>query len=263
MSPHFTVRSFIGSHDKNWGDPQFFHHSSIEITAVLEGSGYFRWENRRSTIEAGQVILIPAHLPHLFHALSPIRFGVLLIDSVPQEIKSVFDKLVVENTPRIISLSELDKTQYESLFQQWLRIAFASLKEPTQTRLVWIQVLLLFLFEHAYVSQGTLSVTQIADFIRQNLSLNIQISDLARLAGLSEEGFRKRFSKMYGTTPKSFQQMCRLTEARWLLNTSEKDMQAIAKTVGFSQLHAFSSWFKRLEGVSPSAWRKQQRLYHE
>jgi len=68
--------------------------------------------------------------------------------------------------------------------------------------------------------------------------------------------------KVHGMTPKQYQQMSKMTEAKWLLSSSDKDMQAIAEAIGFEQLHSFSTWFKKLEGSSPTEWRKAQRLFH-
>jgi len=262
MNTELKVRSFIGTHDKDWEDPQFFRHDSLEITVVLEGSGLFRSENDECTIHTGQIILLPSDVLHSFHAITPIRFGVLLIDGLRGEGKRLFDQLLPNQAPRIISLSRLDLEQYDLLFRQWLRTAHSPLKEPVSNYRAWIQILLLFIYEHSHSNQQALSVYHIADFIRENVQTGISIAELAKLAGLSEDGLRKRFFKIYGMTPKHYQQMCRLSEAKWLLNASDKDMQEIAEAIGFVHLHSFSSWFKESEGVSPTEWRRLQRLYH-
>ncbi|MBP1990547.1 AraC family transcriptional regulator [Paenibacillus eucommiae] len=263
MADTFQVRSFIGTHDKDWEDPRFFQHKSLELATVLEGRGLFRWNREVHTIEAGQTVVIPPHVPHSFHASAPIRFGVLLLSNLPAEYLSLFNSLLEgKNCPEIITLSQMDKEQYESLFRQWLRVMSSSLKKPVKTYLAWVQVLLLFFTEHSQKTEQALSITHIADYLRKHLQHGILISDLAVMAGLSEEGLRKRFHKVYQMTPKQFQHACRLAEAKWLLSSTDKDMQAIAEAIGFSQLHSFSNWFKKQEGTAPSEWRKSQRLYH-
>ncbi|MEC0227601.1 helix-turn-helix domain-containing protein [Paenibacillus alba] len=262
MYQPLQIRSFIGTHDKDWEDPSFFRHDSLEITVILEGRGLFRYQDRQFDVDTGQVVLIPSDFPHSFHAVTAIRFGVLLMDGLPMGTRVWFDKLITGNVPRIISLSRLDREQYELLFRQWLRIYSAPLKEREENYLTWIQVLSLFIYEHSQSEQQALSITYAADYIRQNLQRGIQISDLAQIAGLSEEGFRKQFHKVYGMTPKRYQQKSKLTEAKWLLSSSDKDMQSISELIGFSGLHAFSGWFKKLEGQSPTEWKKLQRMYH-
>lgn len=210
-----------------------------------------------------KLFLYLLNVPHSFHARSPIRFGVLLIAGLPLESQINFNVLIQGGSPTIITLSQMDQELYEALFRQWLRVITSSLKEPEKSYQAWIQVLLLFLYERSRYNRLAISVRHAADYITQHLQLNLHISDLASLAGLSEEGFRKRFYKVYGMTPKQFHQMKRLDEAKWLLSASDKDMQFIADSLGFSYLPSFSTWFKKLEGTSPTEWRKEQRLYHQ
>lgn len=257
------IRSFIGTHDQDWEDERQWRHPNLEITVILEGSGIFRREDDQRTVNAGHVVLIPPNVPHSFHAVTPIRFGVLLIQDLPTATGELFDRLITDGLPRIITLSPLDQEHYELLFREWLRAFASTLKERERNYLAWIEILLLFLNEHSHADQQALSISRIGDYIREHLSNAIQISALADMAGLSEDGFRKRFFKVYEMTPKQYQQVCRLVEAKWLLSSSDKDMQTIANHIGFSQLHSFSLWFKKLEGCPPTEWRNSQRLYHQ
>lgn len=257
-----TIRSFIGTHDQDWEDDQLWTHHELEITMILEGSGRFRLANMEQSVEAGHVVLIPANVPHSFHAVTPIRFGVLLIDKMPAHIQSLFYSMIQGGEPRIIALSRIDRDHYERLFREWLRIRYARLKYPERNYHAWVEILLLFLQEHCYDDHQALSMSTVGDYIREHLEACIPISELALMAGLTEEGFRKKFTKVYGMTPKQYQQMCRLSEAKWLLSSSDKDIQTIANLIGFEQLHSFSLWFKKLEGCPPSEWRASQRLYH-
>jgi AraC-like DNA-binding protein len=259
-----TIRSFIGTHDEHWEDPQFYTHDSVELTAVLTGHGRFRWGQRESLIEPGHIVAIPSGVAHSFHAVSPIRFGVILVDGMSAELQALFETLLEQTCdPNIITLSHLDKQEYEALFRQWLKIASSSLKEPERNASVWLQVLMLFLAERSSKHHQAASIADIADEIRQHPGRPVHIADLAKRAGLTEDGLRKRFYKSFGVSPKRYQQLCRLQEAKWLLSTSDSEIGDIAAGIGFEQLHSFSAWFKKMEGVSPSEWRKTQRLYHE
>lgn len=256
------VRSSIGTHDKDWEDERQWSHQSMEITVILEGNGSFRREDDETIVHAGHVVLIPPNVPHSFHAITPIRFGVLLVQDLPLKTRELFDRLITDGLPRIIILSQLDQEHYELLFREWLQVYSSALKEPARNYVAWIEVLLLFLSEHSHSDQQAISISRIGDYIRQHLNNPIQISALADMAGLSEDGFRKKFYKVYEMTPKQYQQVCRLVEAKWLLSSSDKDMQSIANHIGFSQLHSFSLWFKKLEGCPPTEWRSKERLYH-
>ncbi|VTR63087.1 Uncharacterised protein [Actinobacillus pleuropneumoniae] len=129
------------------------------------------------------MVLIPSEVPHSFHALSPIRFGVLLADRIPSEVKELFDRLIQDGRTRIIALSRLDRDRYERLFREWLRIRSAPLKDPIRNYAVWVELLLLFLNEHAHSDHQALSISFIGDYIRQHIQDPVHVSALAEMSG--------------------------------------------------------------------------------
>ena len=137
-------KSFIGAHDEHWEDDGLRSHQELEITLIMEGSGRFcaRQGSESGIRERGSHSV---RGPHSFHALSPIRFGVLLADRIPSEVKELFDRLIQDGRTRIIALSRLDRDRYERLFREWLRIRSAPLKDPIRNYAVWVELLLLFL----------------------------------------------------------------------------------------------------------------------
>ncbi|MCU6707775.1 AraC family transcriptional regulator [Paenibacillus sp. J5C_2022] len=161
---------------------------------------------------------------------------------------------------RIAALSRIDKERFEGLLRECLREVSYPLKEREVTIVAWLEVLVLFLLEHSQTNVQALTVTKAADYIRENMRSNVQISDLAELSGLSVPSFRRLFEQTYAMSPKQYQQQCRMNEAKWLLTATDKDIQEIALQVGFTRMHSFSQWFKETEGQAPTAWRKHQQM---
>ncbi|MBP1996035.1 helix-turn-helix domain-containing protein [Paenibacillus eucommiae] len=259
MQTEFQIRSFIGSNDKDWQDPGFHSHITLEISILLEGQGVFEWENGKEMLEAGHVILIPSLVSHRFEGIGRSRYGVIHLEGMPTRMTELLQMLVNEKNPTLFALSRLDKDRFEKLFREWLRIKASQLKEKSWNYISWTEVMVLFLLEHSQKDQQALTITKAADYIRENLQQGVQISGMAVLAGLSEAGFRRLFEQIYHMSPKQYQQQCRMAEAKWLLSSSNKDIMEIADQIGFNRLHSFSQWFKQTEGVSPSEWRKMQR----
>lgn len=260
MQASFVTRSSIGTYNEDWHDVGFHRHPTLEISVVLEGRGLFEWTERQAFIETGHVIVIPPELPHRFAAVTKVRFGVFHLKDVPAQLAELLRGFSCGDQPKIFALSRIDKDRYERLFREWLRVKSSSLKNRETTCAAWVAVLVLFLQEHSQTDLQAMTITKAADYIRQNLRHNVHISDLAELAGLTVAGFRRVFERMYHMSPKQYQQQCRMHEAKWLLSATDKDMKEIAEQVGFSRMHSFSQWFKTMEGVSPSVWRKRQQM---
>ncbi|MCC3372272.1 AraC family transcriptional regulator [Cohnella sp. REN36] len=261
MVDQFQIRSFIGMRSDDWADVGFHHHATLEISLLMEGRGVFEWRERKIALQAGHVVIVPARMDHRFEGAGHNRYGVLHLAHIPPAIGKLLQRLAKADRPAVFALSRLDKDRFERLFREWLRIQASPLKEKLRAHLSWAEVLILFLLEHMQTDQQALTITKAADYIRENLQHGVQMSDLAVLTGFSEAGFRRLFEHMYHMSPKRYQQQCRMSEAKWLLSSSEKEIAEIAGQLGFSRLHSFSQWFKRAEGVSPTEWRKLQQVH--
>lgn len=257
--PEFHVRSFVATTNIDWADDGFHQHRTLEISILLEGRGVFEWNDSKLNLEAGQVIIIPPALPHRFEGKQWNRYGVMHLENIPARIMEHLSDFGSGSKPVIIALSRLDKERLEWLFREFLRILSSPLKKQMRTYSAWVEVIVLFLLEHSQSVQHALTITKAADYIRENLSQGVQIADLAALAGLTEAGFRRLFDEIYDMSPKQYLQQCRMVEAKWLLSSSNKELNEIAEQIGFARLHSFSLWFKKVEGIPPSEWRKMQQ----
>jgi AraC-like DNA-binding protein len=254
---HVQVSTAIRDHQNAWEMP-FHRHESYEISAVLDGKGMFQYDEEICSLEAGHVVLIPPNRPHRFWTQGSIRFGVLH-GNFNKEAKELFHSIVTTDRPRILQLSSMDLDMYESLFRNWLRAISQPLREREKVVDTWIRLFLVTLLQNAESRSKPLSILNAADYIRMNLKQVLPMQELAKLSGLSESSFRRLFHETYGVSPKQFLQQSRLTEAKWLLRSSNKSIQHISEQIGFLSIHAFSSWFQKIEGNSPNEWRKLQQ----
>ncbi|WP_417307376.1 GlxA family transcriptional regulator [Devosia sp.] len=76
-------------------------------------------------------------------------------------------------------------------------------------------------------------------------------------SGLTERSFHRRFKKATGQSPLEYVQTLRIEEAKQALETTDTSFDEIAEDVGYSEPSAFRHLFRRLVGVTPSAYRRR------
>jgi AraC-like DNA-binding protein len=81
------------------------------------------------------------------------------------------------------------------------------------------------------------------------------VAELAREAGVSRALLARRFHELVGEPPMSFLTGWRIALAADLLLEPGATVGSVAHEVGYGSAFALSAAFKRVRGVSPSAWR--------
>ncbi|MDF3281095.1 MULTISPECIES: helix-turn-helix domain-containing protein [unclassified Gordonia (in: high G+C Gram-positive bacteria)] len=95
-------------------------------------------------------------------------------------------------------------------------------------------------------------VHQAVRYMRENLTANITVTDLAREVSLSPSAFAHSFRASTGTTPYQYLKRVRLEAAHtMLLSDPAASVSDIARTVGYANASHFISEFKRRFRVTP------------
>ncbi|MFG6300451.1 MULTISPECIES: GlxA family transcriptional regulator [Streptomyces] len=93
-------------------------------------------------------------------------------------------------------------------------------------------------------------------WLRDNLSRDLSLADIAGHAGMSTRTLIRRFRDQTGSTPLQWLHRARVRQAQHLLETTEHSVERIASQVGFGSPTSFRDRFKRTTGVSPHAYRR-------
>ncbi|MBN1556008.1 MAG: helix-turn-helix transcriptional regulator [Phycisphaerae bacterium] len=106
-------------------------------------------------------------------------------------------------------------------------------------------------------SENRRLVDRAIERMREDFARPINVSQLARQAGMSERWFRRIFRDVTGQSPKAYYDALRLDAAAELLQMGQNNLAQIAERLGFSSPFHLSRAFKARHGLSPSAYRKQ------
>jgi AraC-like DNA-binding protein len=97
------------------------------------------------------------------------------------------------------------------------------------------------------------------DTMDRSYAKPLDVPALARVALTSEAHFIRTFKDTFGETPHRYLQRRRLERAMALLRETDRPVTEICLEVGFASLGTFSRTFRRVLGMSPSAYREAWR----
>ncbi len=103
------------------------------------------------------------------------------------------------------------------------------------------------------------SVRSARRFLEHHYSSSITIEQLSRDAALSPYYFIRLFRRVYRQTPHQYLMQQRISRAKELLRNTDLPITEICMSVGFESLGSFSTLFRKVAGVSPSAYRSSVR----
>jgi transcriptional regulator GlxA family with amidase domain len=83
------------------------------------------------------------------------------------------------------------------------------------------------------------------------------VAAMARLSGLPERSFKRRFARATGMSPLAYVHTLRLEESKLVLETTELPIEAVANEVGYEDASFFGRLFRRQVGLTPAQYRKR------
>ncbi len=111
------------------------------------------------------------------------------------------------------------------------------------------------------LSSGRLSQPQlkrVTEYIDEHLAEDLSLAELAGVVSLSPFHFARLFKASVGIAPHQYHIRCRITRAKQRLLEKELSIAQIALVVGFASQSHFNYHFKRLVGLTPTAFTRQQ-----
>lgn len=96
----------------------------------------------------------------------------------------------------------------------------------------------------------------VLNYIEAHYAEKIELSTLARVAGMSPKYFCRFFSEMTGRTPIDYVNYYRIERACYLLANTGESITGVAMCCGFGDVSYFIRIFKKYKGMSPGQYLK-------
>jgi len=244
-------------------------HGEVELIFVLGGRCALSYDLRHYVIKEGDLVFFPPNLPHFMtrvNRATPYRLADWTV--TPDELELMVSGYSPRSGFRFEDTLRVSAPAVE-LREALRRLArYSTLPEPPSA-VALKEVLLtlsLILMRRAITEtredrlNARRSIVEKAErFMSRQRGRPLSLGEVARAVRLSPNYLTSLFRSETGVSLGAHMRKQRVAQAKVMLASTRKSVTQIAYDLRFSDPFAFSRAFKRVEGVSPLAYRRANR----
>lgn len=244
-----TLPSEMDSHDHNY----------TQIVIGLRGEADFEIEGYGNRIGPGKGCIVCSSSAHAFGGvIAQSDILVLNLSSIPSQGQDVIE--------RINQLSRSDTYFYlDGQIQKLIKMLVDEMKLNPDDELLsracndTLMALLQRHIKGMQYQRGTprLDLNTIDHYIERHIAYNISVTQLAGSIYLGESQFHQLFKEQTGVTPHQYILNKRVDMAKKYIEEGRYTLGQVAELTGFSAQSTFTHIFSRLQGISPSQYKKR------
>jgi AraC family transcriptional regulator len=223
---------------------------------VVKGSLALEFDNRTYAIGQDQVAFIDCHQPHFYYAPESVEFLWVHFDGV--NARQFYDQIITSRGKQVFAVPAKG-----DLYRYILKIIACSYNVRGLPEIEHSLTLYKILCNLLFAPQSSLEpgddespISQAVSYIEQNLFSDLSVGAAAESVNLSYAHFCRLFRRQTGYSPKEYIVIKRISQAKYLLNTTNLSIKEIAFTVGYNSETNFISSFITKVGISPGTFRK-------
>ncbi len=254
-------------------------HEEMEITLIQDGTSDYKVGQEVFKTNAGDIILIP---PYCTHSACEIPRKTMISDSMVFHLDYLGannQDLSASNYLRPMAEGQLQMQEvirdvdagYAEIKDTFLRALDCFKNKPPFYEMLLKENLLhilILLFSYGYIresgdshitSENRRHIKSALEYIADHYSEKISISEMAQLAGFSENYFMSLFRQYVGMSCIQYINHYRVQKAAHALEETTKPVSEIAMIHGFDNISYFNLQFRRVFGMTPREFRSYRK----
>jgi AraC-like DNA-binding protein len=236
------------------------HHSDHLLIYCTEGKAFLNIQDEPHTVEAGDLLLLPAGADHRYTADPEDPWTIHWVHYTGPLAEDFGSYMGFNNTTRIRRLGR----------QPRMLVDFNGLLSVRQTGfrargLIHAANRLRQLLAAVPINVNEASLEKksgldtIHNYMHEHLNARISLEQLAEIAGLSPAHFATRYRELTGTSPIRHFLHLKVEQACQYLDTTHLSFADISRQLGYDDAYYFSRLFKKVMGQSPRDYRHTPR----
>ena len=242
-------------------------HNVYELYYLVSGKRRYLMQHTVYDVEPGNLILIPPGQLHRVTSATQTGYHryVLYFNAEHAELLSrimgsdtlrdLFQKGCIQLPSQISKQIESNMNEIDMQLRDPSPVTYAVITHLLHGILLNV---LRFGKQKRQIDGGTADkVQQIAKFISENYTEDINLAMVADIANMERTYFCKRFKAITGIGFQDYLLQIRLQAAMHMLAETQKPVSEISSCCGFSTSNYFGDAFRRYYGTSPTEYRKK------
>lgn len=250
-------------------------HDCLEINMVLNGRGHYYIGDCEYELSPGDIFVINNMEHHLAVKDKELSMIVFIFDqsfvweaseendylklfysrkhSFSNKIKTDNEVYVkIKNTIEEINRENMERQEgWQSIIKSWLKVLLGQLYRY-------------YNLDSALVTDGSeynnyKRIETVVEYINNNYSEGLKLEELAELAMMNKSYFSTYFSSVMGVSVFEYVEKVRMKNAKRLLRITDMTVLDIALQCGYKSNAYFDRVFKKVTGLTPFKYRKQNR----
>ena len=228
-----------------------------------KGSGWCELGERLHAVTAGDLLVVPAEVPHAYGANESQPWSIHWFHAKGTLLNYFLNELDINTHRPVIRIG--DNAQVMALFGELLGVVehgYTTLQllcaSQTLAHLVAVMIR-----EHrsAHHDQpgADQKIAQTIAYMKQHLDQSLELNGLAAIANLSRSRYAELFRKRTGYAPIDYFIRLRMHRACQLLDTTDASVKEVAASLGYEDPLYFSRVFKCVNDRSPTEYRKLRK----
>jgi AraC-like DNA-binding protein len=220
------------------------------IHFVIEGRGYYNGV----AVESGQGFIITKNTLAEYHPdpMQPWEF--LWIVSQDERMQSVFEMLDADPKTGVFDYKIIDAV---SVVADKIKLSEQRILSSAKLCEYFVYILNCEILQRNTKKNVIKDYFRVAvDYIESHLISGVSVVDLCVIIGITQPYLYRIFKEKSGLSPKQYIDNYRIQKAKFLLKNTELTITQIAASVGMPDALAFSKFFSKNVGASPSVYRK-------
>lgn len=249
-------------------------HNYFEIVYVIEGECSQVFEEEEIKIKKGEFNFIPPYKVHdILVEENSLVFGLLIRKSTFEQfffeilqdnnpLSSFFNQVLYEQRKTYLKFSAQPSNRLLGVFQNIFEECYSQESYSNQNCLNYIRILFVEILRviDSYDENTVISVEEntpaILGYIRKNQK-NVTLEKLAEEFHYNKVYLGKLIKSKTGMNYNEILNQFRIHKGEEMLRNTELSISEIARKCGYNSLDHFTRTFKKIKGISPLSFRKE------